>query len=363
MRPRPGRMAPEKPIVTRRFAGRTAFAIVAALAVPRLAAGGPDARAPLTEEEALRRGLSRPALAELETGQVGMARADALAARVWPNPTVSYSREETHGSPSASTEDYAWLTQSLDIAGRRRLHGQAAGRRVEAANDQLEARRGGLVAEIRERFYETLVEQRKVRALEEWSRQMGRVAGTVGKREAAGEVSGYDRRRLDRERASAEARLRAAQATLERARERLSALIGGEAAPGPDGDAVRGELLPPADVRPLQELLTALSTRPDLRALEREVSAAELEARAAGRWWLPEVTVNGGLKTVDVGSDRVTGFLYFVDDDDHVDLDHAGPVTFQAELVNAQTRQPIDTIRIALLATSDKLEIAGPGQS
>jgi hypothetical protein len=38
-------------------------------------------------------------------------------------------------------------------------------------------------------------------------------------------------------------------------------------------------------------------------------------------------------------------------------------VTFQAELVNAQTRQPIDTIRIALLATSDKLEIAGPEQS
>ena len=70
---------------------------------------------------------------------------------------------------------------------------------------------------------------------------------------------------------------------------------------------------------------------------------------------LPEAVVEPG--------DRVTGFLYFVDDDDHVDLDHAGPVTFQAELVNAQTRQPIDTIRIALLATSDKLEIAGPEQS
>ena len=67
---------------------------------------------------------------------------------------------------------------------------------------------------------------------------------------------------------------------------------------------------------------------------------------------LPESVVEPG--------DRVTGFVYFVDDDDHVDLDHAGRVTFEAELVNAGTRQPIDTIGIALLATSDRLEVAEP---
>ncbi len=70
--------------------------------------------------------------------------------------------------------------------------------------------------------------------------------------------------------------------------------------------------------------------------------------------------VSGALtETVVEPGDRVTGFVYFVDDDDHVDLDHAGRVEFRAELVNARTRQPIDTIEIALLATSDKLEVAG----
>ena len=67
---------------------------------------------------------------------------------------------------------------------------------------------------------------------------------------------------------------------------------------------------------------------------------------------LPESVVEPG--------DRVTGFVYFVDDDDHVDLDHAGRVTFEAALVNAETRQPIDTIGIALLASSDQLEVAEP---
>jgi hypothetical protein len=73
--------------------------------------------------------------------------------------------------------------------------------------------------------------------------------------------------------------------------------------------------------------------------------------------------VSGALpETVVEPGDRTTGFLYFVDDDDLVDLDHAGRVEFRAELVNAETRQPIDTIGIALLAESDRLEVA-PGQS
>lgn len=302
-------MARETPTIARCFGRPIALAFIAVLAVPHLAAGGPDVPTLLTEEEVVQRGLSRPALADLDAGQVGLARGTAVTARLWPNPTVSYSREETHGGQPASAEDYAWLTQSLDIAGRRRLHGQAAGRRVEAASDQAEARRIDVAAEIRERFYATLFEQRKVEVFGVWSRQMGRVAGTVAKREAAGDVSGYDRRRLDRERASAEARLQVGQAALERARERLSALIGEDTTPRAEGVVVRGELLPPADVRSLEDILTVLPARPDLRALDREVSAAELEARAAGRWWLPEVTVNGGLKAVDVRGDRATGFL------------------------------------------------------
>lgn len=73
--------------------------------------------------------------------------------------------------------------------------------------------------------------------------------------------------------------------------------------------------------------------------------------------------VSGALpETVVEPGDRVTGFVYFVDDDDLVDLDHAGRVDFEAALVNAETRQPIDTIGIALLASSDKLEVAEPQQ-
>jgi hypothetical protein len=74
----------------------------------------------------------------------------------------------------------------------------------------------------------------------------------------------------------------------------------------------------------------------------------------------PDMVAGALTETVVEPGDRVTGFLYFVDDDDVVDLDNEGPVEFEAQLINAETRQPVDTIGIALLATSDRLEVAGP---
>ena len=43
---------------------------------------------PLTETEAVRRGLARPDLADQELGRVESAKADALAAGLPPNPTL-----------------------------------------------------------------------------------------------------------------------------------------------------------------------------------------------------------------------------------------------------------------------------------
>lgn len=262
----------------------------------------------LTEAEALRRGLARPALAELERGEVELARGEAIEAGLWPNPRAAYSREETRGGAAASVEDYVWLSQPLDVGGRRRLRRRAGERRAEAAADQNAARRIEVAAEIRLRFHETLLAQRRVETLEGWSRQIARIAKIVARREKAGEVSGYDRRRVERERASAVARLRTERATLDRARERLAALLGMDLA---EAEALRIDavLLPTDALPPVDVLLTALAERPDLRALERALAAAELEASAAARWWVPEVEVTGGVKTVEVANGRSDGFL------------------------------------------------------
>lgn len=65
---------------------------------------------------------------------------------------------------------------------------------------------------------------------------------------------------------------------------------------------------------------------------------------------LPEVVVEPGA--------RATGFVYFVDHGEHVDLDHGSPVDFRADLLNAETREWIATIGVLLIADDDALEIA-----
>jgi cobalt-zinc-cadmium efflux system outer membrane protein len=117
----------------------------------------------------------------------------------------------------------------------------------------------------------------------------------------AGEASGYDRRRLERERRTADARLAAGRAEYDRAVARLAALAG-----LPDEPAVGGELLPPP-LPPLDTTLARLDQRPDLQALSRRAEAADLDGRAAKRGGIPEITVGIGPKYVDNGSSDDNG--------------------------------------------------------
>jgi outer membrane protein, heavy metal efflux system len=260
----------------------------------------------LTEAEAVSKGLSRPAVEDLVDGATDLARADAIEAGLWPNPSVSYSREQTYGR-GGSAEDYAWLSQALDFSGRRGLRRRAAEQRVAATSDDRESQQLQIEADVRDRFYTVLQLQLRVGALEHWVQEIGRAGEAVQHRAAAGDVSGYDRRRVERERATFDARLGTEEAALARSRERLAAII--EAEPPAADLRVAGTLAPPGPPPPVDDLVAQLDARPDLRAIAENAEAAGLEMRAAGRWWLPEFAIGGGLKTVEIGGERFNGFL------------------------------------------------------
>jgi cobalt-zinc-cadmium efflux system outer membrane protein len=291
---------PEKPI------GDRSSLLVAWLGVACALGGVAMAAGPVSEDQAVEWSLARPAVGELTDAELAIARGNTLEAGRVPNPTLAWSRESTTGGLAASAEDYATLMQPLDFSGRRRLRREAGERREAGVADDAHARRIELVAEVRTRFYDTLHAERRVAALADWSSQMERVAGIIAQREAAGDVSGFDRRRAEREQMQADARVEGARGALEHARERLAAVIGRELSAS---DPVSGSLLPAVEPPPLDELLAALPSRPDVRALDASLAAAELEHRAAGRWWAPEVTITGGLKTVEVQGVRSNGYL------------------------------------------------------
>jgi cobalt-zinc-cadmium efflux system outer membrane protein len=261
------------------------------------------AESPLTEAEAVRLGLARADFADLERGAVQAAEADVLATGLFPNPTLSYSRDHVDGSPD--TVEQTWmLGQTFDVSGRRGLHREAASRRVAVVSAGNASRQLELAAEIRRSFHAARFRQQTIRATETWAQHFARVEGMVDKLARAGEASGYDRRRLARERQSAEARLAAERAELELIRARLMTLTGLS-----DPPDLQGELLP-QPTPPVETALARLEQHPGLQALSRRAEAADLDGRAAKRGGIPEVTVGIGPKYVDNGSTQDNGVAF-----------------------------------------------------
>ena len=258
------------------------------------------AQTPLTEAEAVRLGLARADLADLERGAVQAAEAEVLAAGLFPNPTLSYSRDRVDGSPD-SVEQTWMLGQTFDLSGRRGLHREAASRRVASVTAGNAARQLDMAAEIRRSFHEVLFRQQTIQAAETWAQRFTQIEGTVKKLARAGEASGYDQRRLSRERQTAEARLAAERAELDRSRARLMTLTGAA-----EVSRLEGALLPSLPP-PVETALSGLDQRPDLQALSRRAEAADLDGRAARRGGIPDVTVGIGPKYVDNGSSRDNG--------------------------------------------------------
>lgn len=258
------------------------------------------AQAPLTEAEAVRLSLARTDLADLARGTMQAAEADVIAAGLYPNPTLDYSRERMSGAPD--TVEQSWmLGQTFNVSGRRSLHREAASRRVAAVAAGNAGRQLALVAEIRRSFHEALFRQETIRATEIWVQRFARIEDRVGKLARAGEASGYDRRRLERERQTADARLAAERAEQARILARLAALTG-----LPDEPVLHGALLPPT-LPPADTALARLDQRPDLQVLAHRAESADLEGRAAKRGGIPDLTVGIGSKRVDDGLSRENG--------------------------------------------------------
>lgn len=252
----------------------------------------------LSEAEALRLGLARPEFADLQRARVEAATGETVAVATWSNPTLSLSRERIGGERERSWQ----ISQPLDLSGRRGLREAAAEHRLHASKADNAARRATLAAELRSAFHDSLRRQEGVRAIADWAGRFAAIDDIVDKLARAGEVAGYDRRRLARERLSAEARLAEARADLERSRARLSALVGREL-----GDDLQGRLLPEPPP-PLPALQAKLAQRPEFAALTARAEAAQADNAAAQRQF-PELSVGIGGKRIEDGPGRNNGNL------------------------------------------------------
>ncbi|ADE14868.1 outer membrane efflux protein [Nitrosococcus halophilus Nc 4] len=296
MRPQLPSGADKKPMLYR-FLGIRLAVTVWLLSVPCFLAASETHDSPaewLTAQEAIRLGLSRPEVNRWVEGQIGVAQSEAAQTALWPNPQLQYQREETNTGGGASIDEFLWLTQKFDFSGRRGLQVNAAKQQVQATRQEAEFRRLVLTAKIRQGFYQVLHQWELLQNLEQWFERLGVIETVVQKREAAGEISGYDRLRLTREQAAARAQMQSEEAVYYRAWEQLLGILGAKEKKTVYR-GVTGSLLPQS-LPPLERLLQTLIYRPDLQSLEQQANAHALERQAAARGWIPDLTLSLGSK-------------------------------------------------------------------
>ena len=266
-----------------------------------LISGGGTLAVSLTESESLRLGLEREAYRELLDSRQIRAESDLTAAKTWPNPQLELSREEL----GDETETAVWLRQAFDLSGRRGFSSQAAEAALEAVRLELDASRAERRAEILRLFHQTLYHQRREALIGRWLERYARVERSMRRREEAGDVSGYDRLRISRERDSLMASQREELMGLEAAFWKLRESLGLKEQ---RFDSLDGELLPD-DPPDLGQVLENLPNQPGLQSLRYQSEAGHFEVQAARRAKVPELVLGLGHKQFDSPQGDESGLM------------------------------------------------------
>lgn len=248
----------------------------------------------LNEQESLRIGLARGELSELSRAQVDEARVAQQEAGLWSNPTLELERDRT--------ESRWQVSQAFDISGKRALKQQAAAQGVLTTEAEIARFRLERTAEIRRAFFQYLHQQGQLSVLDTQLKRIEETERVLSKLRTGGEASGYDLRRLIRERQLAVAQRAEKQAELLRSRAQLAALLGNDLTAYQQAD---GLLLPPTPSA-LENLLAKLDQHPSLTTLSTQAAAADLSEQAATRGWIPDVTLGLGMKRNDAEAKQQT---------------------------------------------------------
>lgn len=259
----------------------------------------------LIEREAIRRLTTESLQARALALQVDAAQAAARAEGLPPNGSLTYSREDAAGVP----ETYLLYNQPLSLSGRRRFLRRAAESLADGEATRASLELHLLKVDLRLAFLDVLLAQEEVKILRRERLRLEEIVEVLRKRERAGESSGYDRVRAERELSLLAAEEGGSEARLANARNMLASFLG---SPQPAVSLVAVGALSLPGLPDLDSLMARSSKRGDIQAEERAAESATLSAEAARRKVLPEPVISGGWKSPVVNGQRDSGYVLSV---------------------------------------------------
>lgn len=269
---------------------------------------GQDGVPRVTLEEALDAFAANSPALRIARAEAAEIAGRARQSRSYANPAISLLREDLSYSGEDYWETTAGLMQRIEWPGRTAARGVAARHAITGAGARFRADSLQLVFAVREAYVGAWLAEEAERTIGQAAEMIQVVTRAAEQRLEAGDISGYETRRLRLGRIQAEKDEGDAELGTRAARRLLASLVLPEVSLhelGP-ADAIVG--IPPAIAS--GAALDALSRRPDLEAAARELDAASAEHRVANLGWVPDPTLNlaykehaDGFKGATVGVD------------------------------------------------------------
>ena len=244
-----------------------------------------------SESQIVERFLSLSPQARELRARILLAEAEAKTRTVYPNPSVSYSRE------GAGYNEFFEASQTLPLNGRVRYLRNAGAASVSVVDANGEAALWSLRSDLRVGFYRMLAAQERIRLLAASVTEVEQLIGILRQREQEGEGSRYDRIRAEREIAELRTDVATANALIATARAKISGFL----PQGTQVQSVRGALPVALEPPAIGELKArAMEARADYRAEQKALTRYQMEEQAARRLRIPDPQVAAGVKRADV---------------------------------------------------------------
>lgn len=273
---------------------------------------------------------------ELASAGANLREADALAraagAARWPRMAVEGSASSSRqpftgdlpagfpGDLEATTQRYRLGLQAqyeLDLWGRLSSEAEAAVLEAEASAADLRTARVSIAAEVAERWFELLAQNRLTELLEAEVAASERMLKLVKLRFSQGQTQGLDIVQQRQQTVSIEGQLALARAEARAVSRELATLLGEspDSAPAPLKAAAKpepGAPLPQPPALPLEGIpANLLSLRPDLAAAGQRMAAADQQAAAAVAERLPGVQLSADIFSQAANVSNLFGAIFW----------------------------------------------------
>ena len=232
-----------------------------------------------------------------------------LQASLLPNPEFDLEVENFGGSDEKSNlhgaETTVWLSQLVELGGKRSKRTQVALFETGLAQWDYEAKRLDIFTETTYAFIDTVAAQDRLQLAEETFNLSEQVLETVAERVRAGKVSPLEETKASVSHTTSKIELDTARRNLKIVRKRLASLWGSAA---PDFEKAVGDLYTHTELPPEKSVIMLLDQSPEMARWDTELEQkrAALELEKSRR--IPDVTLSGGARRFEETDDHAFVF-------------------------------------------------------